>query len=150
MNQAINTILLSVALVCSAAVQAQPQAPKSAASLASVSGSVLVNRGEQFVAGADGDVLSSGDRVMAMEGASAILRYDDGCDVTVEGGTVVTLDEGSPCAGWLLVTEAIAPGGLAVGAGAATAGLSPWVYVPAALVAAGLIYEEFRDDPSSP
>jgi hypothetical protein len=149
MKQVLKTTILSLALVYAAAAQAQPTAPKSSASLADVSGSVLVNRGEQFVAGTDGDVLGAGDRVMAMEGSTATLRFDDGCDVTVEGGTVVTLDEGSPCAGWLLATEAVAPSGLAVGAGTA-AGVSPWVYVPAGVLAAGLAYKEFEDDPSSP
>jgi len=150
MKNAILAAAVSLTLVFSATVDAQTSAPKSSASLADVAGSVLVNRGEQFVAGADGDVLGAGDRVMAMEGSVAVLRFDDGCDVTVESGTVVTLDEGSPCAGWMLATEAVAPGGLAVGAGAGTAAVSPWVYVPAGLLAAGLAYKEFEDDPSSP
>lgn len=140
-----------LALAMASSLQAQPQAPRSAASLADITGSVLVNRGEQFVAGVDGDVLASGDRVMALAESGALLRYDDGCDVRVEPETVVTLSEGSPCAGWLLAVESVAPSGLAVGAGAAAAtGVSPWVYVPAIAVAGFLVYEEFFDSPSSP
>jgi len=146
----IRILATALALGFSVAALAQPEAPKSAASLAEVSGSVLVNRGEEFVAGVDGDLLGNGDRVMAMENATALLKYDDGCDVKVESGTVVTLSEGSPCAGWLLAVESVAPGGLAVGAGGAAAGVSPWVYVPAIVVAGILIAEETSDDPSSP
>ncbi len=141
---------MAVALAAAGVANAQVSPPMSSASLAEVEGSILVNRGEQFVAGADGDVVGNGDRVMAMEGASALLKYDDGCDVKVESDTVVTLSEGSPCAGWLLVTEAVAPSaGLAVGGGVAQ-GVSPWIYVPAVVVAGVLVYEEFSDDPSSP
>lgn len=139
-----------LALLLGAGVSGQPQAPTSAATLVDIEGNVLVNRGEQFVQGGDGDVLASGDRVMAMEASSALLRYDDGCDVKVEPETVVTLSEGSPCAGWLLAVESVAPGGLAVGAAGAATATSPWVYVPAVVVAGVLLYEEFDDDPSSP
>ncbi len=150
-NASVRALMFVGALALASGVAAQTTAPKSSAVLADVDGSVLVNRGEEFVAGSDGDGLANGDRVMAMEGASAMLKYDDGCDVKVEPGTVVTLNEGSPCAGWLLTVEAVAPGGLAVGAaGAAATGVSPWVYVPAVVVASVLIHEELSDDPSSP
>lgn len=141
-----------LALLLSTAVLAQAQAPTSSASLADIEGSVLVNRGEQFVAGSDGDVLAKGDRVMAMEESTALLKYDDGCDVRVEPATVVTLSDGSPCAGWILAVESVAPSGLAIGAtsAAASTGISPWIYVPAIIVAGVLIYEELDDEPSSP
>ncbi|MGQ0800772.1 MAG: hypothetical protein ACT4NL_11750 [Pseudomarimonas sp.] len=142
---------LASALLFSVAAFAQTEAPKSSATLAEVDGSILVNSGEEFVAGVNGEVLMKGSRVMAMEGSTALLKYDDGCDVKVESGTVVTLSDGSPCAGWLLTVEAVAPGGLAIGAkGAVVAGVSPWVYVPAVVVAGVLIAEELDDDPSSP
>jgi len=118
--------------------------------LADVDGSILVNRGEEFVAGGNGEVLMKGSRVMAMEDSSAVLKYDDGCDVKVEPGTVVTLSDGSPCAGWLLTVESVAPSGLAVGATGAAKGVSPWLYVPAVVVAGVLIYQELSDQPSSP
>jgi hypothetical protein len=148
-NCLVRSALLATALMVSLGVSAQTEALKASATLAEVDGSVLVNRGEEFVTGLDGDVLVKGDRVMAMGSASALLKYDDGCDVRVEPETVVTLSDGSPCAGWLLTVESVAPGGLAVGAATAT-GISPWVYVPAAVVAAILIREELSDDPSSP
>lgn len=151
MNRPCRAVTLSLALFSTVAI-AQSEAPRSSAMLSEVEGSVLVNQGEQFVGAEDGVSLVSGDRVMAMEGASALLRYEDGCDVRIEPATVVTLSEGSPCAGWLLAVESVAPGGGAVGAttAAAGSGISPWVYVPAAAVALYAINEEFFDDPSSP
>ncbi len=145
---------LALCLALVSVAHGQAEAPKSSATLSDVNGSVLVNRGEQFVQGTEGDVLASGDRVMAMDNSGALLKYDDGCDVRVEPGTVVTLSEGSPCAGWALAIEQAAPVGMAVGAGgtagAVGVGSSPWVYIPAATVAGVLLYEEFDDDPSSP
>jgi len=149
-NSKIRVVSVAMALVFAGVASAQVSPPMSSASLADVEGSVLINRGEQFVAGASGDLVGNGDRVMAMEGSSALLKYDDGCDVEIEPGTVATLSEGSPCAGWLLSVEAVAPSsGLAVGGGVAK-GVSPWIYVPAVVVAGVLLYEEFSDDPSSP
>jgi hypothetical protein len=153
------TALIAGSLALAGGAHAQTEAPKAGASLSSIEGSVLINKGEEFVEGTSGGTLGPGDRVMAMDGSSALLRFEDGCDVRVDPGTVVTMGEGSPCAGWPLLVEQVAPGGLAVGAAGTTgavggagfiAGTSPWVYVPAAVLAGGLIYKEYEDDPSSP
>ncbi|MFA5685266.1 MAG: hypothetical protein WCY72_07175 [Lysobacteraceae bacterium] len=144
------TSILAAAVLAAAPVVAQDEKPKSDAIVTEIVGSVLVNQGEQFVPALDGMELKEGDRVMAMSESGALIKYEDGCDVRVEPDTVVTLDEGSPCAGWLLGVERVAPAGLALGAGATT-GLSPWIYVPAIALGGVILYDEFDDDdPVSP
>jgi len=144
------TLLLSGLLLCGGAF-AQNEGARSTATLVEIEGNVMVNTGEQFVKTADGAVLASGDRVMAMDESGALLKYSDGCDVRIEPATVVTLSEGSPCAGWMLTVESVAPTGKAIGAAGATrGGLSPWIYVPAIAVAGVLIFDELDDGPSSP
>lgn len=147
------TSLTLLACLASSMAFAQSEAPRASAVLVDLQGSILVNEGEQFLAATEGLPLSSGDRVMALENSTALLRYEDGCDVKVEPETVVTLTEGSPCAGWLLAVEPVAPAGVALGGAGAAAtagGVSPWIYIPAGVIAGVLIYEEFFDDPSSP
>ncbi len=67
------------------------------ATLKEVTGSVLVNQGEQFVELAPGTQLKPGDRVMSMEDSKALVRYFDDCEVEVEEGNVYTIDERLPC-----------------------------------------------------
>lgn len=133
---------------------AQSDAPKASAIVIEMSGSVMVNTGEQFVAVPDGTAVNVGDRVMALDDSGALLRYSDGCDVKVAAGTVVTLNEGSPCAGWVLAVDPASSAGIALGSTAGTAGtvggISPWIYVPVAIVAGVLIYDELDDSSSSP
>lgn len=141
--------MLIAAVLGASVAFAQTDKPESDAELVEIEGSVLVNQGEQFVPASEGIRLKEGDRVMAMSESGALIKYDDGCDVRVEPDTVVTLDEGSPCAGWLLGVERAAPAGLALGAGGAT-GLSPWIYVPVGVITGVILYDEFDDAPSSP
>lgn len=138
---------IACALLSTAAI-AQSDPPKSNAIVVEIQGSVLVNQGQQFEVVPSGTQLKAGDRVMAMSESSALLRYEDGCDVRVEPETVVTLDEGSPCAGFILASERALPAGLALGA--AGGGVSALIYVPAIAVTGVLVYDEFFDDPSSP
>ncbi len=144
-------IVFACSLLMTASI-AHAQDSRIAATLLDIEGSILVNQGEQFVTGANNLGLSSGDRVMALEASSALLRYEDGCDVKVDPETIVTLSEVSPCAGGLLAVEQLGAGGLALGAGApaASSGISPWLMGAAVVVGSGLIYEEFFDGRSSP
>lgn len=77
---------LTFALASSAGFAAQP-----AATLASAQGSVLVNQGKQFVSAQSGQLLAVGDRVMVMEGASASLRFADGCVLPLASGSLAVV-----------------------------------------------------------
>jgi len=68
-----------------------------AQSIGNVKGSVLVNHGTGFLPVTAPTPLRIGDTVMARPGGSATLRYADGCKVDVIPGTVLTLENISPC-----------------------------------------------------
>lgn len=80
-------------------------APALAATLGSVKGSVMVNRGGGYQAVYGPTQLKVGDIVVVNPGGSAQLTYPDGCSVQVQMGAVVTIGEQSPCA-----TQASNPG----------------------------------------
>lgn len=65
--------------------------------IARVSGSVLVNQGEQYRDGGEGQVLETGDRVMTLSDSSAILQFRDGCRYTMKEDELVTIPSLSPC-----------------------------------------------------
>lgn len=75
---------------------AQTPAPVDA-TLTKVKGSVLVNHGEMFVDAVTGTTLKANDRVMAMDGASAYIRFFEGCEQVVPAGTVVVVSDQLPC-----------------------------------------------------
>jgi hypothetical protein len=75
-------------LLCSAA---------SAATVDSIKGRILLNRGDGFQVLAAPTMANSGDKVMANPGGSAKLRYADGCVIDIRPGTVVSVGEKSPC-----------------------------------------------------
>lgn len=77
------------------------QAADSVATLAKANGSVLINNGKQFVTVQPGKVLVAGDRLMVMEGASAQIRYNDGCLQALNGGSMLVVSAKSVCAGGL-------------------------------------------------
>ncbi|MDQ0390669.1 hypothetical protein [Labrys monachus] len=70
----------------------------SAQSIDNMRGSVLVNHGNGFVLMAAAGPLAIGDTVMARPGARATLNYADGCKVDIIAGTVLTVENVSPCA----------------------------------------------------
>lgn len=72
-------------------------ATPSTATLVNANGSVMVNQGKQFVSAQSGLLLSTGDRVMVMEGANASVRYNEGCVVNLASGTLVTVATQEAC-----------------------------------------------------
>jgi hypothetical protein len=75
-------------LLCSAAA---------AATVDSIKGRILLNRGDGFEVLAAPAEAKPGDRIMASTGGSAKLLYADGCEVDVRPGAVVTVGTKSPC-----------------------------------------------------
>ena len=110
----------------------------SAATLSAANGSVMVNQGKQFVSAQAGQALAAGDRVMVMQDGSAVLRFDDGCDVTINGGSVATVPSVSTCAGGNMEVSRIA-GDATSTVAASSAGT--WALVGGAALAVGLMVE---------
>ncbi|HEY6544274.1 MAG TPA: hypothetical protein VIZ64_05220 [Dokdonella sp.] len=129
-------------------------AAQDVASITASEGTVLVNQGEQFVAVQSGQSVKAGDRVMASDGASANVRYPDGCDLRIAPGTLVTVPAVSPCAGGVPIVQNAAPAGTgAVGAGATAGGnVATAAWIAGGVLAGVAVYHlvEDDDDTSSP
>src|SRR5690606_10960396 len=66
-----------------------------------------------------------GHLVSVTEGASGFIVFEDGCRYELQGGTMATVPEGSPCAGYVVNVARIAPAsGSTATASAAGAGAS--------------------------
>jgi hypothetical protein len=76
-----------------------------AATLVSVTGKVLINRGDGFQQATSGIEAKAGDRLMADAGGSAKLVYPGGCQVKVTPGKVVSVGKQLPCTAPSLVGE---------------------------------------------
>jgi hypothetical protein len=92
----------AVAFALALLFSATAAAASTSATLASVQGSVSANQGKQFVPVQAGQTLAPGDRVMVMQGGSAVLRFADGCEVTLSGGSIAVVPKASTCAGGAL------------------------------------------------
>jgi len=135
------------------------------AQLEEIKGSVLVNQGVEYVPGTLGQSLDENDRVMAevdessRDESTALIKYEDGCDIRVEEGTIVTVPETSPCACGIVVAQNAAPLGGAV-IGAAVGGIGPGPIIFGGIVTAiitivvgsdpPVIVEEDDDETVSP
>jgi hypothetical protein len=79
------------------------------ASLASVDGKILVNQGHGYVAAKPGMMLSDGDRVIALDGASAAVVYADGCVTKLKENNVLAMSQAAGCKEQPLGTGQAAP-----------------------------------------
>jgi len=66
--------------------------------LARIKGIVLVNQGQQYTTASEGLQLSSGDRLMTMDGGEATLVFKkDGCEYKLESNRILKIAAQSPC-----------------------------------------------------
>jgi hypothetical protein len=75
------------------------------AQVSSVAGSVAVNSGGAYAPASASTVLNVGDRIVSMNGASAQIKYADGCVVNVAAASMATVGATSPCAASGLVSK---------------------------------------------
>lgn len=123
----IRSLALAVALLSSASAFAQG----GSAQLASVDGQILVNSGEGFQIAIEGTSLAAGHLVSVTEGASGFIVFQDGCRYELQGGTMATVPEGSPCAGYVVNVARIAPASGSTAAAAGAGSQTPAIaYVP--------------------
>lgn len=124
------------------------------ASATSVNGPVQVNTGNQFQNLQEGQALKSGDRVMAMGTGTATIHFDDGCDLKVEPGTMVTVPDKSPCAGGMVTRQTVNPGnGAAVGSSGNYSGVDWrgfWTVAGVVIVGDAILFSEDDNNTSSP
>lgn len=122
---------LSVLALASLAMSAALAA--STASVSSSTGKVMVSHeGGDFVPLRPGQELDAGDRLMVAKGGSAIVKFGDGCTMSVAENSIVVMPEISTCAGANVATETIPE------QGAGSASTSPdfdwatfaWIAIP--------------------
>ena len=128
--------LAAAAALCVAG-QASAKDVGAAAQLTGVSGSVMIQQGGKMVSATNASTLRAGDRVVAMNGAKANVKFADGCVVQLTAANMVTVGAKSPCASGagLVSANQAAPAALTpvqlVGY-AAVAGLGVWGIVEVA------------------
>ncbi|HET9159013.1 MAG TPA: hypothetical protein VFN88_00240, partial [Caulobacteraceae bacterium] len=74
--------------------------------VSSVSGAVAITQGGQTSALTSSTVLRPGDRVIAMDGGQAQVKFADGCVMHVQAKSMATVGATSPCAASGLVKGA--------------------------------------------
>lgn len=99
-------ITSSIAVVVGLAAASVQAEPMQLASLSSVDGKVLVNKGKGFVTARSGTPLAEGDRVITLNGSHAAVVYPDGCVTQVKENSLLALDKSTTCG-----KEAVKTGG---------------------------------------
>lgn len=140
--------------LCLMSAPAFAEAPAPVAALSAQQGTVLVNTGDAFITAGQNQALKVGDRVMVMEGSSATVIFNDGCELSLAAGSIVEVPAISTCAGGIANVQQIGPGNAqAVGAvqqGGRNRAVG-WVFGTAgALITWALIEGEYSIRPTSP
>ncbi len=112
----------SAMLAAAVCLTANAQAADIVASLVQINGTALVDQGEQYTTAKEGMSLRTGDRVMVMEGGSAILKFADGCSYPVGDNRILTVGAADSCTSGALAQDSVGPYYAAAAAPAATAG----------------------------
>jgi len=83
-----------------AGIMATASAVEPAATLSRINDNAYaaVSQGAHYVKGHEGMVLMEGDRIMVMEGGSAVISFADGCQYTLTDMEVLTIGSASTCA----------------------------------------------------
>lgn len=160
---------VAVALAAIAAAgSASAAEPMKVAALGDVSGKVMVNQGRGFVSAKPGMEIRSGDRIVALDGASAQVVYGDGCVTDLKENNLLSVD-GKGCATKpvnprgenIKLAQAIggvaqagggaaAAGGAAGGGAAASAGLAGFLPLVGGAIVVGAAVNSANDDDSTP
>jgi hypothetical protein len=127
-------------------------AAESVATLSNTQGIVSVNQGEEFVAAQSGQALMAGNRIMVGDNGSGTLTFNDGCVLTLDPGTIITVPEISTCAGGMVNVQKVGST-RAVGAVAeASSATKTAIIVGSVAVGAALALgnDDDEDDTASP
>lgn len=106
----------------SAAMLLTGAAVADAATLDSISGSVLVNRGGGFAPVSTGALVNPGDRVMVSGNGQARIVYNSTCSVAIPSGQTVTVAATVPCQPGSQADGSLWRGGMSLVAGGLVAG----------------------------
>ena len=85
-------ILSSVGIMCSSAI-----AERNIAQVQTFQGKVLINQGKGFSVAKIGSTLKPGDKILISNESSAIVAYENGCQVSISEPKVLTVTKAAPC-----------------------------------------------------
>jgi len=133
------------------AVSGQTAATQPVATLSRVTGVALVNLDADYVTATQGMALREGDRLLAMEGSTVVIKFGDGCVYELPSNSILTIGGPDSCTTGSLADAQIGPylaekqkiGGLILDPGVIAAGTL------AALVAAGIASNTGSDNRTS-
>lgn len=115
MNPMTKTLsIFALGALAAGAVSAQNSPGQEVGRLQNVQGTVLIKQGEQSVPVTEGQLLFKADEILVTEGASALIVWNDGCDLELDAGEVYEVNRLSPCA--MLWWAGPAAAGVACGA----------------------------------
>ena len=97
--------IAAVALLTVASASAQeatstpaPASTSEVATVKSTNGRVLLNRATAYDPAAKDQRLVVGDRLVVLEGGAITVRFDDGCEQTIDNPSIYTVPSTPPCA----------------------------------------------------
>lgn len=92
------TAALCLPLFLGIAIATATAAEPTLGQLVRVKGSVLVSQGPLYTLGREGIPLKAGHRLMALEGAEALVRFSDQCQFRLGEDQLLDIGDQSPCA----------------------------------------------------
>lgn len=129
-------------------------AAASIGSVARVQGSALINQGERYVPATEGMPVQERDRMIATEGSTAVIKFNDGCQYTLTDNQVLTVGAASTCAaGSTVASYPVTPTPAAALAGFSLFGLgavASVAIVSAVVIGAGVAIADSNSNNDSP
>lgn len=74
-----------------------PAGTSEVATVKSTNGKVLLNRATAYDPAAKDQRLVKGDRLVVLEGGAITVRFDDGCEQTIDNASIYTVPATPPC-----------------------------------------------------
>ncbi|HWR80003.1 MAG TPA: hypothetical protein VN303_07375 [Pseudomonas sp.] len=89
--------LVIALLAATSAMSVWAQAPKVVGKFANLTGLVTVSSGDSLSSAVNGGVFAVGNRVVTTSSGGVTLKFDNGCDLTLNANESVTVDENNQC-----------------------------------------------------
>jgi len=114
-------LLVALSAVAASALADQPAKGENAviATIAKVSGTVMINQGKAYVSARTGIQLHAGNRIVTMEKASVSVMYNDGCVQTLAENNLLTVRTATECSAKTAQVQSAGPRYAAIGDGTA-------------------------------
>lgn len=116
----LNTVIQLAAtssLVLATSAIGAPQDP--VGQITRIDGSAMISQGTRYVDAREGMPLRVQDRILVLDGGSALLQFNDGCQYSLEDSEMLTIGTESACAEQAAKTAAATQNGVSVETAAA-------------------------------